>query len=76
VARPDGIYGGFAPSHAPIVAGTDGSGFEIVRELELYVEAGLTMAEALQAATINPARLVNVAASTGSVVVKKKQTWC
>src|SRR3954467_3965314 len=25
----------------PIVAGTDGSGLEIVRELELYVDAGL-----------------------------------
>lgn len=43
----------------PIVAGTDGEGLEIVRELELYVEAGCTPAEALQTATINPAQLVN-----------------
>jgi imidazolonepropionase-like amidohydrolase len=55
----------------PIVAGTDGSGLEIVRELELYVEAGLTPAEALQTATINPARLVN-AASRGSIAVGKQ----
>ncbi|MBV8903036.1 MAG: amidohydrolase family protein [Acidobacteriia bacterium] len=45
---------------------------KVVRELELYVEAGLTPAEPLQAATISPARLVNVAASTGSITVGKK----
>jgi len=37
-----------------IVAGTDGSGIEIVRELEIYTQAGLTPAEALAAATIVP----------------------
>jgi imidazolonepropionase-like amidohydrolase len=42
----------------PIVAGTDGSGMEIVRELELYVDGGLTPAEALATATIIPARNV------------------
>ena len=31
----------------PIVSGTDGSGIEIIRELEVYHEAGLTNAEAL-----------------------------
>src|SRR5437763_1744065 len=51
----------------PIVAGTDGSGVEIVHELEIYVEAGFTPAEALAAATIVPARLVGQAASTGSI---------
>jgi imidazolonepropionase-like amidohydrolase len=59
-------------ARVPIVAGTDGSGLEIIRELELYVEAGLTPAEALQTATINPARLVNAAASTGSIAIGKK----
>jgi len=59
-------------ANVSIVAGTDGFGLEIIRELELYVEAGLTPAEALQTATINPARLVNAAASTGSIVVGKK----
>lgn len=54
-----------------LVAGTDGSGLEIVRELELYVDAGLTPAEALQSATINPARLVN-ATDTGSIQIGKK----
>jgi imidazolonepropionase-like amidohydrolase len=56
----------------PIVAGTDGSGLEIIRELELYVQAGLTPAEALQAATITPAKLVKAGTTTGSVTVGKE----
>jgi len=55
----------------PIVAGTDGSGIEIVRELEIYVQAGFTTAEALAAATIAPARLVGQEAKVGSVKVGK-----
>jgi imidazolonepropionase-like amidohydrolase len=58
-------------ANVPIVAGTDGSGLEIVRELELYVEAGFSPAEALQTATINPARLVKADATTGSITVGK-----
>lgn len=55
----------------PIVAGTDGSGIELVHELEIYVEAGFTPAEALAAATIVPARLVGQDARTGSVKAGK-----
>jgi imidazolonepropionase-like amidohydrolase len=55
----------------PIVAGTDGTGMEIVRELELYVQAGLTPAEALQTATIAPARLLGADANKGSITVGK-----
>lgn len=55
----------------PIVAGTDGAGIEIVHELEIYVQAGFTPAEALAAATILPARLVGQDAKTGSVKVGK-----
>jgi imidazolonepropionase-like amidohydrolase len=55
----------------PIVAGTDGSGIEIIRELEIYHEAGLTNAEALAAATIAPARLVGQEKKTGSIKVGK-----
>ncbi|HZU51076.1 MAG TPA: amidohydrolase family protein [Sphingomicrobium sp.] len=56
----------------PIVAGTDGYGYELVRELELYVKGGLTPAEALATATINPARNVKAANRTGSIVVGKE----
>ena len=56
----------------PIVAGTDGGGLELVRELELYVDAGFTPAQALQTATIAPARLVGAGAATGSIAVGKE----
>ena len=56
----------------PIVAGTDGTGMELVRELELYVDGGLTTAEALATATIAPARNVKVANRTGSIKVGKE----
>jgi imidazolonepropionase-like amidohydrolase len=55
----------------PIVAGTDGYGLELVRELELYVEAGFSPAEALAAGTIAPARLVGADKDTGSIAVGK-----
>jgi imidazolonepropionase-like amidohydrolase len=55
----------------PIVAGTDGSGLELVRELELYVDAGFTPAEALASATIVPAHLVGADNKTGSIAVGK-----
>ena len=55
----------------PIVAGTDGAGIEIIRELEIYHEAGLTPAEALASATIMPARLVGQEKKTGSIKVGK-----
>jgi imidazolonepropionase-like amidohydrolase len=55
----------------PIVAGTDGSGIEIVHELEIYQQAGMTPAEALATATIVPARLVGQEKNTGSISVGK-----
>jgi imidazolonepropionase-like amidohydrolase len=56
----------------PIVAGTDGFGMELVRELELYVDGGLTTSEALATATIAPARNVKADNRTGSIVVGKE----
>jgi imidazolonepropionase-like amidohydrolase len=50
-----------------IVAGTDGSGLELVRELELYQQAGLSNVEALQTATIIPARMTGMDDRTGSI---------
>lgn len=65
------LLGRMHKAGVPIVAGTDGSGIELVRELEIYVEAGFTPAEALAAATIVPARLVGQEAKTGSIKVGK-----
>jgi imidazolonepropionase-like amidohydrolase len=56
----------------PLVAGTDGWGIEVVREIELYNKAGFTPAEALQAATIVPARVVGADKRTGSIAVGKE----
>ena len=53
----------------PVVAGTDGSGMELVRELELYVEAGFTPSDALASATSVPARMVGVDGHTGRIAV-------
>ncbi len=67
-----GLVGAMHKAGVPIVAGTDGSGMELVRELELYVQdAGFTPAEALAAATIVPARLVGADSKTGSIAVGK-----
>jgi imidazolonepropionase-like amidohydrolase len=65
------LLGRMHQAGVPIVAGTDGAGIEIVHELEIYVQAGLTPAEALAAATIVPARLVGQEAKTGSIKVGK-----
>ena len=46
------LLGKMHKAGVPIVAGTDGAGIELVRELEIYVEAGFTPAEALAAATL------------------------
>jgi len=66
------LVGALHRAGVPIVAGTDGSGLELIRELELYVRAGMTPAEALQAATIRPARLVGAGSRTGSIAVGKE----
>lgn len=54
-----------------IVAGTDGLGLELVNELELYVQSGLSPAEALQTATIVPARVFGLEGQTGSIAAGK-----
>lgn len=56
----------------PLVAGTDGWGLELVRELELYEKAGLSRADALRTATIVPAEVVGVDERTGSIRVGKE----
>lgn len=56
----------------PIVAGTDGYGIELVRDLELYVEAGLSPAELLATATIIPAAQFGMGTETGSLTIGKR----
>ena len=65
------LVGAMHKAGVPIVAGTDGSGMELVRELELYEQAGFTPEEALAAATIVPARNVHADSHTGSIAVGK-----
>ncbi len=56
----------------PLVAGTDAlPGFTLQSELALYVQAGLTPAQALQVATINGARYSHALAERGSISVGK-----
>jgi hypothetical protein len=57
----------------PLVAGTDDvTGFTLQRELELYVQAGITPAQALQIATRNGARYSGVLADRGSIETGKR----
>ena len=65
------LLGRMRQAGVPIVAGTDGAGIEIVRELEIYVQAGFSPVEALAAATIVPARMAGEEAKTGSIKVGK-----
>jgi len=53
--------------HIFVLAGTDGVGFELIRELQLYTEAGMTVEDALATATINPATVYGMADKTGSL---------
>jgi imidazolonepropionase-like amidohydrolase len=68
------IIGALHRAGVPIVAGTDQTvpGFSLYREVELYVEAGFTPMEALQAATIVPARAMKVERDSGSLEVGKR----
>jgi len=57
----------------PILAGTDGMpGFTLQRELELYVQAGLTPAQALQVATWTAARHSRTMDDRGAIEAGKR----
>ena len=68
------ITGALHRAGVPIVAGTDVGvpGYTLYRELELYVKAGLTPLEAIQAATITPARVMKLDQETGSIEAGKR----
>lgn len=60
-------------SKIPLVIGTDSiSGLMVHHELSLFVRAGLSPADALRAATIEPARLMKKDKQTGSIAVGKR----
>jgi len=63
------MIGGLHRAGVPVVAGTDVGvpGYTLHRELELYVKAGLTPLEAIQAATITPARVMKLENEVGTI---------
>jgi hypothetical protein len=56
----------------PVLAGTDGIGLELVRDLELYVKAGMSPAQSLATATIIPARIFGLDADVGAITAGRK----
>jgi imidazolonepropionase-like amidohydrolase len=70
-AKMVGLLAKMHKAGVPIVSGTDGSGIEIIHELEIYEAAGFSPADAIAAATIVPARLVGQEKHTGSIAVGK-----
>jgi imidazolonepropionase-like amidohydrolase len=67
------VLGALHRAGIPIVAGTDQvvPGHSLHREIELYVKAGFTPMEAIQAATIVPARVMKLDKETGTVEAGK-----
>lgn len=70
-ARMVELLGMMHKAGVPIVAGTDGAGIELIHELEIYLQAGMTPADALATATIVPARMVGADKRTGSIAPGK-----
>jgi imidazolonepropionase-like amidohydrolase len=68
------ILGALHRAGIPIVAGTDQAvpGYSLHREIELYSQAGFTPMEAIQAATIVPARAMNLDKEVGTVEPGKR----
>jgi len=68
------IVGALHHAGIPVVAGTDQAvpGHSLHREIELYVQAGFTPMEAIQAATIVPARAMGLEKESGTVQKGKR----
>src|SRR5262249_59361462 len=58
----------------PVVVGTDQAvaGHSVHRSMELFVEAGFTPMEALQAATLVPAKAMGIEKETGTIEPGKR----
>jgi imidazolonepropionase-like amidohydrolase len=68
------IIGALHRAGIPIVAGTDQAvpGHSLYREIELYVKSGFTPMEAIQAATIVPARVMKIDNEVGTIEAGKR----
>ena len=68
------IVGALHRAGIPVVAGTDQTvpGHSLHREIELYVQAGFTPLEAIQAATIVPARAMGLDKESGTIENAKR----
>jgi imidazolonepropionase-like amidohydrolase len=68
------IVGALHHAGIPVVAGTDQTvpGYSLHREIELYVQAGFTPMEAIQAATIVPARVMGLDRESGTLEKGKR----
>lgn len=68
------IVGALHRAGVPIVAGTDQAvpGHSLHREIELYVQAGFKPMEAIQAATIVPARAMSLEKELGTIEPGKR----
>jgi imidazolonepropionase-like amidohydrolase len=68
------IVGALHRAGIPVVAGTDQSvpGHSLHREIELYVQAGFTPMEAIQSATIVPARVMGLDKELGTIEKGKR----
>ena len=73
----DSALGFIAALHragVPIVVGTDQTvpGYSVYREMELYVQGGMSPMDAIQAATIVPARAMKLDRDTGTLEAGKR----
>ncbi len=68
------LLGAIHKAGIPIVAGTDQAvpGYSLHREIELYAQAGFTPMEAIQAATIVPARAMGIDKEVGTIEKGKR----
>lgn len=63
----------FHAAGVPVLPGTDDfAGFTLHRELELYAEAGIPVADVLYLATLGAARVMGMDATLGSIAVGKR----
>jgi imidazolonepropionase-like amidohydrolase len=68
------LVGALHQAGVRVVAGTDQAvpGHSLHREIELYVQAGFTPIEAIQAATVVPAQVMGLEMEVGTVEINKR----